>query len=118
MPRTTGAAPVGAPLTMVEAAAALRVSRRWLQTFIQTIPPCWLAAGNRKLFDEIALTQIREAMRCRASSSSPKPVGRPVTRYEGPISGSASSALRERLAKGLPPSNRRSKAATPRPKTR
>lgn len=118
MPRTAGAAPVGAPLTMVEAAASLRVSRRWLQTFIQTIPPCWLAAGNRKLFDEIALTKIREEMRCRARSSSPKLTGRPITRYEGPISGSASSALRVRLAKGLPPSNRQSKAVASRPKGR
>ena len=58
-------------MTMNEAAAALNVSRRWLQGFLQKIPPCWLVAGNRKLFDDHAMFNIKEAMRCRSSSTRP-----------------------------------------------
>jgi len=54
-------------LTMNEAAAALRMSRRWLQDFIKTIPPCYLQAGRKKLFDSRAMTTIRAAMRRKAS---------------------------------------------------
>ena len=68
------------PISMDDAAAALGVSRRWLQAFLQTIPPCHLAAGHKKLFDEAAMATIRAAMRedaerreadrkCRSSSS-------------------------------------------------
>ena len=57
------------PLTMDETAEALNVSRRWFQDFIQTIDPCWLVAGRRKLFDEAALHAVREAMRCHTNSS-------------------------------------------------
>jgi hypothetical protein len=84
-------------LTMNEAAAALRVSRRWLQDFLQTIPPCWLAAGNRKLFDEKAMERIRNAMRREAAYSAPVRVKKPVVRYTGPIAGSASKELAELL---------------------
>ena len=53
------------PLTMNEAAQELGVSRRWLQDFLPTIPPCWLQAGRKKLFDEKAMDAIREAMRVK-----------------------------------------------------
>jgi len=59
------------PLTMNQAAAALGVSRRWLQGYLKEIDPCWLECCRRKLFDEAAMTAIREAMRaCHTSSSS------------------------------------------------
>ena len=47
-------------LTMDEAAGHLRVSRRWLQDHLKTIPSCHLRAGKRKLFDAIAIDAIRE----------------------------------------------------------
>jgi hypothetical protein len=43
----------------------LGVSRRWFSDFLRSAPRCWLEAGNRKLFDEIAISTLREAMRCR-----------------------------------------------------
>ncbi len=64
-----GSAMINRPLTMNEAAHALGVSRRWLQDFLPTIAPCHLQAGRKKLFDEVALSTIREAMRCRTSST-------------------------------------------------
>jgi hypothetical protein len=82
------------PMTMNEAAAALKVSRRWLQDFLQTIPPCWLAAGNRKLFDAHAMTKIKEAMRCPSSSVNPVRAARKITRYVGPPSGICRLLLR------------------------
>ena len=87
------------PLTMEGAAAALNVSRRWLQDFIQTIPPCWLAAGNRKLFDDRAMSKIKEAMRCPSNFSRPARGRKPPTRYAEPTLGSMSNALAERLKK-------------------
>jgi hypothetical protein len=57
---------IAAPLTMQAAAAALGVSRRWLQDFLKSIPPCHLQAGHKKLFDEAALAAVREAMREKA----------------------------------------------------
>jgi Helix-turn-helix domain len=50
-------------LTMQETAAEFRVSRRWLQDFIARNPIPYLQAGRKKLFDEVALNAIREAMR-------------------------------------------------------
>ena len=52
-----------APLSMDRAAQTLGVSRRWLQDFIRDNPVTYLAAGRKKLFDERALNEIREAMR-------------------------------------------------------
>ena len=46
-------------LKMDEAAAELRVSRRWLQEYIKRVPCCYIMAGHRKLFDEDALEAIR-----------------------------------------------------------
>jgi hypothetical protein len=55
---------VSPPLTMDEAARELRVSRRWLQDFLHAHPEVrYLRKGRRKLFDELALDAIREAMR-------------------------------------------------------
>ena len=59
------------PLTLREAAAALNVSYRWLLDYLKTIEPCWLQAGHRKLFDEAAMTVIREAMRQTAREGRP-----------------------------------------------
>jgi hypothetical protein len=88
---------MGPILTMNEAAAALRMSRRWLQDFIRTMPPCWLAAGHRKLFDEKAMERICEATRREAAYSAPVRAKKPVVRYTGPIAGSASKELAELL---------------------
>lgn len=63
----------GRVLTMDEAAAELRVSRRWLQEFLQTLPKgrAWyLAAGNRKLFDASDLERLKDQMRWRSVSKS------------------------------------------------
>jgi hypothetical protein len=49
-------------LTMDETANELRVSRRWLQDFLKSAPPCWLEAGRKKLFDERAIAEIRRAI--------------------------------------------------------
>jgi hypothetical protein len=61
--------PIMRPLTMNEAAAALGVSRRWLQDFLPTIECPYLQCGHKKLFDEAALHAIREAMRCPLPSA-------------------------------------------------
>jgi hypothetical protein len=87
--------------TMVEAAAELRVSRRWLQDFLPTIPSRHLQAGRKKLFDEEAMETIREAMRVK-----PDPIisrrSRRFVPSEYRISGSSaegdSTTLRARLA--------------------
>jgi hypothetical protein len=52
----------GSPLSMDEAAAALNVSRRFLQEFIKQIPPCHLQAGRRKLFDEASIAVMRRIL--------------------------------------------------------
>jgi hypothetical protein len=83
------------PLSMDEAAAALSVSRRWFQDFIKTIPPCWLAAGRRKLFDTKALEIIKEEMRGRARPSVPFLPSRLAKRSMTP---GPRSALSEALA--------------------
>lgn len=67
-------------LTMDEAAAALGASRRWLQDFLKTMrDPCYLQVGRKKLFDEIAMTAIREAMRCHSNSLPQRKGARPIT---------------------------------------
>jgi hypothetical protein len=51
---STDLQPIMRPLTMNEAAAALAVSRRWLQDFLPTIECPYLRCGHKKLFDEAA----------------------------------------------------------------
>lgn len=93
------------PLSMNAAAASLGVSRRWLQDFLGTIPPCHLQAGHRKLFDDAALATIREAMRreaqkCRTALSPQKRGGRRITASGGPNSTSELTELRKLLTAG------------------
>ena len=96
------------PLSLNEAAASLNVSRRWFQGFLRKIPPCWLAAGSRKLFDVKALECIKEEMRRRARSSVPFQPNRRAKRFTAP-SGSPSVLaaleaieLAKRSKRGLP----------------
>lgn len=63
MTRRSGGDMTGVPLKMDEAAARLGVSRRWLQDFLKGRDIPYLAVGNRKMFDEHALTAIAEHMR-------------------------------------------------------
>lgn len=49
--------------TFNEAAAELRVSRRWLQDFLKKHPVPILRAGHKKLFDDAAMRAIRALMR-------------------------------------------------------
>jgi hypothetical protein len=96
------------PLLMNEAAASLNVSRRWFQGFLRTIPPCWLAAGNRKLFDMKTLECIKEEMRRRARSSVSFEPYRRAKRFTAPAASPSVSAVLEaielakRSKRGLP----------------
>jgi hypothetical protein len=53
---------------MDEAARELRVSRRWLQDFIQR-HPYYRSAGRKKLFAAEDINRLIEAMSCPGSSS-------------------------------------------------
>jgi hypothetical protein len=88
------------PLTMNEAAAELGVSRRWFQDFLRTAPPCWLVAGRKKLFDEIAIVTLKEAMRCRPRPSHRSVRGTPRHSRQSPQSILAEAL---RLAAEKPP---------------
>lgn len=55
-------------LTMDEAATKLRISRRWLQDFIQD-HPYYRTAGRKKLFTDEDITRLIEAMPCPGNSS-------------------------------------------------
>jgi hypothetical protein len=50
---------------MAEAAAAVGAGRRWLQDFLRTHHVPYLRVGNRKMFDELALSALKEEMRHR-----------------------------------------------------
>ena len=52
-------------LTMDEAAAHFRVSRRGFQDILKRVPVCHIQAGRKKLFDEQAIAVITEALRQR-----------------------------------------------------
>jgi hypothetical protein len=67
-------------LTMTEAASELRVSRRWLQAYLKKIPCSYMVAGHRKLFDEVAMEAIREAMRQDAKAKCPSNLSLPILR--------------------------------------
>ena len=87
------------PLTMNETAAELGVSRRWVQDFLRNVDPCWLECGRRKLFDEAAMTAIREAMRACRTNSLPRrlDVGR-IGVFAGQKTGSTLTELLRRLS--------------------
>jgi hypothetical protein len=85
-------------LTMNEAAAALRVSQRWLQDYLRTVEIPYLQAGNRKLFDPRAMEVLREAMRVQPSAVSTDP--RPWRTSRTPRKGSELEKLLERLSVG------------------
>jgi len=93
---------------MAEAAAELRVSRRWLQEYIKRIPCCYMLAGHRKLFDEIGLETIRAAMRreaeekCRTNSLPPRRAGRHIGAFADRNSESPLTELLNELNVGKP----------------
>lgn len=104
-------ADVARVLTMDEAACELRVSRRWLQTFVIDKGIAHLAAGHKKLFDDRAMNEIREAMRCRSNSLPQKRAARKTTAYAERISEPALIAAQEALTAALQARNlRKSKA--------
>lgn len=61
--------------TMDEAAAELRMSRRWLQSFIQQ-NPFYRIAGNKKLFDQEHIDQLWKALPCPSDSKRPAKAAR------------------------------------------
>src|SRR5215831_20536395 len=61
--------------TMDEAAVEMRVSRRWLQDFIQQYP-YYRLAGRKKLFTPEHIARLIEAMPCPGNSSRRAPVRR------------------------------------------
>ena len=73
--------------TMDETARQLRVSRRWLQDFIQC-HPYYRNAGRKKLFTAEDINRLIEAMSCPESSSLPAPAKRRSTMSAGPTSAS------------------------------
>jgi excisionase family DNA binding protein len=87
--------PVSRPLTMAEAAAAVGASRRWLQDFLRTHHMPYLRVGNRKMFDELALSALKEEMRHRDEEGPNPPYRRPVL---FPESRRAKSELERALA--------------------
>src|SRR6516164_5101236 len=59
-------------LTIEEAAAVLRVSRRWLNEWLGKNPDCYIPAGRKKRLDHADVERIkarlREGNRCRSRS--------------------------------------------------
>src|SRR5262249_60022461 len=55
-------------LTLDEAAAKLRKSRRWLQSFLRR-HPYYRLAGRTKLFTEADINRLYEALPCPSNSS-------------------------------------------------
>src|SRR5688572_243071 len=110
-------------LTMDEVAAELRVSRRWLQDFVQEFP-YYRHAGRKKLFTAEDVARLIEAMPCPGNSSR-RAKARPHSGTSG-ASTSASLLTEVRaLARGERPprssahgSGRPSEASTPSPTKR
>lgn len=89
-----------APLTLAEAAAHFRVSRRFFQEFIQT-NPFYRMMGRRKLFFEDDIARITEALkRPRQSISARRAPAK--CRPTAPTSESALNELRALLKKSSP----------------
>ena len=97
--------PVYRPLTMAEAATAVGASRRWLQDFLRTHHVPYLRVGNRKMFDELALSALKEEMR-QQEEEGPNPPCRGPMLF--PESRRAKSALERALAlvQAKPPRSR------------
>jgi excisionase family DNA binding protein len=62
--------------TLKEVATAMQVSERWLREFIRRKQIGVLRSGRIVRFDEAALSELEEAMRCRYAS----PVGKTQAR--------------------------------------
>lgn len=60
--------PIGQIYSMEQAAAALRISRRKLQTLVKA-HPFYADNGGRKLFSEADIKHLWEAMRCHLANS-------------------------------------------------
>src|SRR6187549_1191851 len=96
-------------LTIEQAAGRLHKSRRWLQAFLQQLPPgdYYRLAGRTKLFTEAHLQRLVEAMPCHSNSS--RRVSRRTGRSRAHISGSElTEALRLARERLLPKSSSRS----------
>jgi excisionase family DNA binding protein len=85
--------------TMDEAAKKLRVSRRWLQDFIQD-HPYYRMAGRKKLFSEEDITRLQGALPCPGSSSRPEKARRRIGTSAGSTSDSLWTRARELLTNG------------------
>jgi len=81
-------------LTLDEAAARLRVSRRWLQGFLRN-RPFGRMAGRRRLFTEDDFAAIIEELPCPSSSYRPGRVKARTGQSGGRTSGSALTFTRE-----------------------
>src|SRR5579885_647868 len=84
--------------TLDETAARLHVSRRWLQDFLRG-RPYGRMAGRKRLFTESDIAALIEELPCPSISSRPGKANRPTGRSGARTSGSALTALRERLTK-------------------
>ncbi len=90
--------------TTAQVAERLGTSKRWLQGFLSG-RPFGRMAGRSRVFTESDIAQIIEALpapRCSTPRVSAKTGG-----YAGRTSGSASTQLRELLAKKKPPTRSR-----------
>jgi hypothetical protein len=84
---STDREPMQRPLTMNETAEVFGVSKRWLQqqSWLEGIP--YLRCGHKRLFDEVALNAVREAMRNKClTNSSPRSLGARRTGTLGALS--------------------------------
>ena len=68
-------------LTLPEVAAKFHVSRRWLQGHLDGVP--YLCAGRKKLFDEVALTALKESSTMPYALVAPKAGRSPYWRVRG-----------------------------------
>src|SRR6516164_8539153 len=60
-------------MTLDEVAREYRVTPRWLRERVNKMSLPVLKAGRTMLFDEHALSQLQESMRCRSPSSNANP---------------------------------------------
>ena len=90
---------IGPIYTMVEAAKALRISRRSLQDLVR-LHPCYFLNGRRKLFTERDLTSLIEAMRpLSADDLIAREKQRSRVARQSAEGSSVEARLRERLAR-------------------
>src|SRR5882672_12735175 len=95
---------------MSETAAKLRVSRRWLQGFIQD-HPFYRLAGTKKLFTDEDINRLIEVLPCHGHSSRPVRRTRNTTTSEARIAQSDSTTALELARSGRPSGSLRARLA-------